>query len=160
MHLRETEPLDPLKLADWLGIPIVPLTALLKHAPAPVAHFTSTDRSGFSAMTLFTGHRRTIFHNDTHSRPRQASNITHEISHGLLLHPATPPLDASGITDDDRALEEEATWLAGTVLISEASALLIVRKGWSLETAARLYGVSTAMIRFRVNVTGARRRVA
>ena len=108
----------------------------------------------------FNGPKRTIVHNDTHSRPRQVSNVTHEISHGLLLHPPTPPLDADGLTDGDRAMEEEATWLAGILLISEPSALLIARKGWSLDAAARVYGVSAAMVRFRVNVTGARRRVA
>lgn len=159
LQLRPFDPLDPWRLAEALEIPVMRLSELQSAAPEPVSHFTENDPGAFSAMTLFSGRRRTIIHNDTHSPARQASNVTHELGHGLLLHPPTPPLDAGGLLDGDRALEEEATWLAGALLISEASAVLIVKQGWTLEEAAKRYGVSKQMVRFRINVTGARRRL-
>lgn len=45
------------------------------------------------------------------------------------------------------------------LLITEDAALTIVRNGLSLEDAAVRYGVSKHMVQFRVNMTGARRRV-
>ena len=76
--------------------------------------------------------------------------------------PTAPLSAASGewnffTCDSDQ--EEEANWLAGVLLISEDAALAIVRNGLSFEAAASQYGVSTPMVRFRVNMTGARRRV-
>jgi Zn-dependent peptidase ImmA (M78 family) len=100
-----------------------------------------------------------IVYNDAHSRGRQASDITHELAHALLQHPPAPALDHRGCRHWDPELEEEADWLAGVLLITEDAALAIVRNGLSLEEAAAKYGVSTQMVQFRVNMTGARRRV-
>lgn len=44
------------------------------------------EASTLSALTVFDGARRLIVHNEQHSAPRQASDICHEQSHGLLLH--------------------------------------------------------------------------
>lgn len=159
LGLEPEDRLDPLTLADALDIPVTRMSELRREAPRVVAYFSGPQQGAFSAMTLFCGRRRTIIHNDAHSPARQVSNITHELSHGLLLHPRTPPLDAVGLRASDRALEEEAGWLTGALLISEASALLIAERGWSVETAATHYGVSQRMVQFRLNVTGAPRRV-
>jgi len=159
LGLEPADRLDPLILASALDIPVARMSELNRAAPLAVAYFSGPHQSAFSAMTLFCGRRRTIIHNDAHSPARQVSNITHELSHGLLLHPRTPPLDADGLRASDRALEEEAGWLAGALLISESSALLIVERGWSVEGAAKHYGVSRQMVQFRLNVTGAPRRV-
>ena len=89
---------------------------------------------------------------------RQASNLAHELSHALLGHVPTPALDARGCRDWDGAVEAEADWLAGALLIPDEAALLIARRGWSLETAAQHYGVSVPMVRYRLNVCGAHKR--
>ena len=57
-------------------------------------------------------------------------------------------------------LEEEAEWLSGALLISDEAALHIVRSGMVDDEAKTLYGVSRKMLQFRLNVTGARIRVA
>jgi Zn-dependent peptidase ImmA (M78 family) len=91
---------------------------------------------------------------------RQGSNVAHELSHGLLLHPPTPPLDDSGCRLWDQSVEDEAAWLAGCLLITEDGALFIARNGMSLTDAATKFGVSEKMVEYRLNVTGARLRVA
>jgi len=160
LGLKLADPLDPLLLAAHLEIPVIPLTELAADAPFGTHHFMQGDRDVFSAVTVFCGTERVIVHNDSHSPGRQSSNIAHELSHGLLLHPLVPALGPGGCRDWDPMVEQEAEWLAGALLISEEAALSIVRLGLTIDQAAARYGVSRAMIQFRLNVTGARKRVA
>jgi Zn-dependent peptidase ImmA (M78 family) len=57
-------------------------------------------------------------------------------------------------------VEDEANWLAGALLIPEDATLVIARRGISLSDAAAHFGVSEKMVEYRLNVTGARLRVA
>lgn len=161
LSLRPTDPLNPFRLADHLAIPVLPLSALSDEAPAAARHFSSrNDRSVFSAITVFHGTERVIVHNDSHSPGRQASNLSHELSHGLLLHPPRPALDGHGCRDWDQEQEDEATWLGGALLVPDEAALFIARQQLSVRAAAEIYGVSERMMTFRLRVTGAAVRVA
>jgi Zn-dependent peptidase ImmA (M78 family) len=86
---------------------------------------------------------------------RTLGSTPHELSHGLLLHPPGVAIDKRGCRDWDQEVELEANWLAGALLISDEAALIIVRRGLTLAQAAEVYGVSEAMVRFRLNVTAA-----
>ncbi len=159
LGLGPTVPLDPVRLATHLAIPIVGLREMAEVCPDAVAHFRTVDVGAFSAITVFHGSARVIVHNDAHSPGRQRSNLAHELSHALLLHPPTAALDALGCRDWDAILEIEADWLGGTLLIPDAAALFIARRGMTDEQATAYYGVSSKMLRFRMNVTAARRRI-
>ena len=89
-----------------------------------------------------------------------AAVLAHEIAHALLLHPPTPPLDEFGCRNFDGDLEDEAKWLAGALLVTEAAAVTIAFRQLSDAEAALLYSVSEPMMRYRLNVTGARKRAA
>jgi Zn-dependent peptidase ImmA (M78 family) len=158
LGLRPLDPLDPLALADWLEIPIIPLSEFTDTAPG-VAHLLKVEQEVFSAVTVFRGTRRTIVHNDAHLFGRQNSNLAHELSHGLLHHPPTPALDNKGCRIWNQDVEDEAQWLAGAILITEDAALSIVRRRLPSAAAAAEFQVSEKMIQFRINVTGARARV-
>jgi Zn-dependent peptidase ImmA (M78 family) len=160
LGLGPMERLDPWILADHLAIPILPLSGLAEAAPMGVNHLTRIESSAFSAVTVFRGPRRTIVHNDAHAPGRRSSNVTHELSHGLLLHPPTAALDDRGCRLWDQTVEDEANWLAGALLIPEDATLVIARRGISLSDAAAHFGVSEKMVEYRLNVTGARLRVA
>jgi Zn-dependent peptidase ImmA (M78 family) len=157
--LSAVDVLDPLELASWLGIPVVALSTLSQHASAAVAHLTAVNPSVFSAVTVFAGPRRVIVHNDAHAPTRQRSNLAHELCHGLLLHPPTPPLETTGINAAEADYEEEAAWFAGALLIPDAAALAIARNYWTNVEAAEHFGLSEHMVAFRMNTTAARRRV-
>jgi Zn-dependent peptidase ImmA (M78 family) len=159
LGLRLLDPLDPWRLADHLAIPIIALSELANDADRAVRHLLYVDPASFSAVTVFHGTERLVVHNDAHSAGRQASNVSHELSHGLLLHPPAPALDAGGCRNWDPVLEGEAQYLAGALLITEEAALQIVRSGTSLDAGAVRFGVSSAMVQYRINVTGARQRV-
>lgn len=152
-------PIDLEIIAQRLGIEIVPLSALAKESPHAVRHLSIIDSDAFSATTIrFDNGKRIIIHNDSHHPYRQRSNLSHEISHVLLGHPFTYPIDNSGCRNHDRDLEEEASWLGATILISDEAALHILRQAFDDETACSLYGVSVPLLRMRINGSGARIR--
>ncbi len=160
LHLRPIDPLDVWALARHLEIPVHPMSVLRERAASAFHHFSHVSPSVFSAVTVFDGPtKRAIYHNDIHSPERQASNLAHELAHGLLLHPPTPAIDDRGCREWDQTIEDEANWLGGVLLITEQAALLIARKGLSLSKAAAIYRVSEQMVRFRLNVTAAQQRV-
>lgn len=158
LGLEAHSPLCPWMLAEHLGFPVVPLSAFAAENSSAVAYFSRKQRE-FSAVTLFAGTRRLIIYNDAHNRKRQAANIAHELGHGLLLHPPKPPFDHRGSRHYDAALEEEANWLGPALLVSEEAALLIAESNQTVEEASDLFGASVEVVRMRLNVTGAYRRV-
>jgi Zn-dependent peptidase ImmA (M78 family) len=150
--------LDPWKLARHLDIPIWPLSTL--DTELALTAFLEDNPSAFSAVTVFSGTRRVIVHNDAHSAGRQASNVAHELAHGLLLHVPGQALASGGIREWNSVAEEEAQYLGAALLITEDAAMEIVQTGQTLDEAAVRYGVSKPMVQYRVNVTGARLRIA
>lgn len=161
LGLNSVAPLNPWTLAEHLGIAVVALTALEAAPRAAVLQFIKRDSGAFSAVTVFDGHRRMIVFNDAHSVRRQASDIAHELAHSLLLHEPRPAFagTGTGVRAWDEDEEDEADWLAGALLVSDEAAVTIARERLPLRDAARLYGVSVRMMQFRLNVTGARKRV-
>lgn len=158
-------PRDPLcmrTLAEHLGIPIINLSDLATDIPKAVELFTGPERRTFSAATVFDGTRRTIVHNDRHPPGRQASNLGHELAHGILLHEPHPAVDDRGCRNWNQEIEDEATWLAGVLLVPREAALAVARHepGLTEDEAAAEFGVSTDMMRWRLNVTGVRSQVA
>jgi Zn-dependent peptidase ImmA (M78 family) len=158
LGLAPHDPLCPWVLAQHLEIPVIPLTDLTE-IPEAVGCLTGRERQSFSAVTVFCRSRRCIIYNDAHHRHRQASSISHEISHGILGHPPTPPLNEYGCRHYDKAIEDEANWLGPALLISEEATLHIIRTGMLIPDAIKTYGVSDDVIIMRLNVTAARRRI-
>lgn len=159
MGLDLLDRLDPYRLADHLAIPLMPLTELSNVHPEHLHHVTNVEPSVFSAVTVFRGAYRMVVFNDKHPATRQANTITHELSHALLQHPPHFAVDhATGCRVWHDKLESEATFLSGALLITEAAALHLVAASVSIVEASRTYGVSTQLVSYRLNVTGARSR--
>jgi Zn-dependent peptidase ImmA (M78 family) len=158
LGLGQLDRLDPRALATHLEIPILDLSDLATTAPA-VRPLLEVERDAFSAATVFAGARRTIVHNDAHAPSRQNSNLAHELAHGLLLHPPTPALDNVGCRYWNQDIEDEATWLAGVLLLSEPATIEIASGHWTRAGALAHFSISPQMIQWRLNSTGALRRV-
>lgn len=159
LGLSPIDPLDPKALAEHLAIDILPLSDFMEEAPA-VMHFLEEGVGVFSAITIFFDTARFIIHNDRHSEGRQRSNLAHELAHALLQHQPMPLFSDLGLRHFNKDMEDEANWLSGTLLVSEQAALHIARSEIEVNSAAELYGVSTKMLQYRLNVTGAYKRVA
>ena len=67
-------------------------------------------------------------------------------------------MDGSRHYDD--LLEEEANWLGPALLVSEEAAIHIVERQMAIDFASDHYGASTQLVRMRLNVSGAAKRVA
>jgi hypothetical protein len=149
------QPLSAFKLATHLEIPVAALSSFGDQDF--VRYFRGKGLKEFSAMTVFlTATQRVIVYNDFHALTRQAPDIAHECSHGLLLHPPRPAFAFGGCRDVDDVCEQEAHWLAGVLLIPNDAALWIVREGLTIAEAAEHFGVSKELVTWRVNMSGAR----
>ena len=159
LGLGSYDRLDPRQLAQHLDIPVVPLSDFTPDVSG-ARHFLSTDRDVFSALTVFKGHRRMIVHNDSHSEARQISNLTHELAHALLFHHPAPALDElTGCRNWDETNEQEANWLSGELLVTVEMALSVARGQITRQNALERFGISDAMLGWRINSTGATKRV-
>lgn len=158
LGLRPWDRLDPLVLAEHLAIPVFTLSGLREADPIAADVFLVAEPSAFSAVTVFDGHARVVIHNDAHSPTRQASNICHELGHGLLQHNPGPALDGSGCRNWDQVMEDQAQLMAGALLVHELGLIAALRKGHPHDTIASQFGVSQEMISWRINATGALKR--
>jgi Zn-dependent peptidase ImmA (M78 family) len=160
LNFKPHEPLCPWKLAKYLEIPVQSLSTYKSKIPEAVSHYTGKDSDGFSAVTICDRYRRQIIHNDSHHFYRQAANISHELSHGILGHMPMPVLDEYGCRYFNEEQEDEANWLGPALLISQEAAIYIVKTGMELDEASKIYGASKKVITMRINVTGARKIVS
>lgn len=162
LGLAEHAPLDPWMLAKDLGIPVVTISELADSHPeiAPhVDYLAGKGSSVFSAITVFSGHRRVIVHNDAHAPNRQRSDLAHELSHTLLAHPPHPLFGSDGDRVYDRRMEGEASWMGPVLLVPNEAAHWIVDQRMDDNVAARHYGVSHQLLEFRLQTSGAKRRM-
>jgi Zn-dependent peptidase ImmA (M78 family) len=147
---------------------------LARHADAEVRdaqELTSLERleeleriqpGAFSACTLTIGERQVIVYSPLASPGRTQSDIAHEVAHLLLGHEVSTVQRIGGLSfftcDPDE--EQEATWLAGCLLLPRQLLVQAVRRGMESEAIAEAFNVSEQMAAFRLRTTGAARQVA
>jgi Zn-dependent peptidase ImmA (M78 family) len=151
----QLDALDPFELAVDLRIPVLPLSAITPEVW--LEYRGSTLRGRFHAATLRDGSGYFIVHDDEASVLRQRSNLAHELGHIFLEHDH-PPVNSGEELSRDVGVEAEAQWFGFALLVPAEAALALARSGMSDESAAERMGVSVDAARYRLNVTGARRR--
>jgi Zn-dependent peptidase ImmA (M78 family) len=158
MQLTQIDRFDPFEAAEDLGIPVHPFAMLIDDPNSMEAMLLREGR--VSAMTIFvTRHRRAVFYDDARAAARIVSDLAHELAHALLFHPAhSVSVSELGCAGIDRAAEEEAAHLSGVLLVSDEGALHALQQDLAIEEACDLFGVSEQMMRYRINVSGARIR--
>jgi len=84
----------------------------------------------------------------------------HEISHVLCGHsPARVDVTEDGLlvlNTYDKKQEEEADWLAATLLLPRTALLNITRQGLNVSEDAVAFGVSRQLMEMRINQSGIR----
>ena len=162
MGLAAHAPLNARDLAGHLDIPLHPLSSLSsnRNGVAAAIRYVQLNAVVLSAMTIFPewpSRRRVVIFNDTNSDARQNSDVAHELSHGLLLHEPRHPI-INGCRDYTKVDEDEAAWLSGCLLVPREAAVVVAKAKTPMGIAAVKYGVSTQMMTYRVNSTGARKQ--
>ena len=161
LELNPFEPLNCLDLAAHYSIPVVALSELKSDGAQPESiRRLQSNAARFSALTVCAGTRRLIVFNHRHPPGRQANSLAHELSHVILEHPPAPAVGEGGCRYWDGRLEDEADWLAATLLVPREAALRWIRGGRTIEDGANHFGVSVALFKWRVNSTGVARQVS
>lgn len=158
LKLPASSPLDPFRFADLLGLSVVTPTELSDLAVDVRQRLVHDHRDCWSAITVTDGASHLIVVNPSHAQTRLNSSLAHEIAHIILGHEPSmmfmSPNSGMALRTHNEEQEEEANWLAGCLLLPRDALMLIRRMGKSVEDACLEYGVSSAMLRFRFNVTG------
>jgi hypothetical protein len=152
--------LDPCRLADEYGVPIAPITDLFAEGadPASIHQVTVVDPGCFSAGTVLVGASRLIIFNPVHAPGRLANSLAHELAHLLLEHEPGLAIGPGGCRVWDQEMEDEADLLAATLLVPRDAALACARAGLPHVIGAARFGVSTDLMRWRTDHSGAARQ--
>lgn len=162
LGLAPTDPIDPFRLLQHHRITV--------RTPADVAALALMPRDTlqrldeysdfWSALTVRTPAGIVVVHNPQHERPRQHSNLTHELAHVLLSHSPGALQTVAGcvMRDFDEVQEEEARCLGDTLLAPRAALARAARRRMSIEQTAAWLGSSVQLASYRANTTGITRQ--
>lgn len=145
------------RLTEYLGIPTLGFSKLTEGAKS--VGVTEKQLAALEnevhgiCIPLGTGHA--ILYNDKNHPARQQSDVAHEASHILLRHPLADILSGA-VSQRNKELEDEAAHLGGVLLLPKPAALYILQQRMPIDVAAAAYGISTEMVTYRCNVSGAR----
>lgn len=158
LKLSPSAPLDPLRLAELLGVFVLQPDDLPDLGEEVRLRLASVHGDCWSAITVSDGSCHLIVVNSSHAKSRLNSSLAHEIAHIILGHEPSMMFMSStsgmALRTYNEEQEEEANWLGGCLLLPREALIAIRRRGGPDEDACAEYGVSAAMLRFRCNVTG------
>lgn len=133
-------------------------------AEADRIQLTIKDADSWSAFVIRISQKHLILYNSAQTAPRVNSVIMHELSHILLGH----KLNSAGLSEDghlvpdvyDQDQEDEANWLAGTLLLPRPALMRIRFRGLPDGEAMEFYKVSEQMLKWRFRMTGVDYQIA
>lgn len=162
MNLKPHDPLSAFDLANHLEIPVFAPTecGLTKSE----AHNLMKDGAGWWGLTMKnSSNNYVIIYNTYQSPTRQQSTLMHELSHIICEHELPEPkfvLDHPlPMRTYNPSLEGEADCLGSTLQITRAGLLWALKREMAVNEIANHFLASEAMVRFRVNTTGANRQI-
>lgn len=155
--------LDAQALAESLGVRVATPEQLPGLPAASIEQLTVTDPDSWSAVTVSQGGVSLVILNSGQSARRRANSLCHELAHLLLNHRSDDAtLSRQGFlfrASFNAEQEQEAEWLAGCLLVPAEGLLRAYRKTSSPERLAEHFGVSRALIDWRLSMTGVPKRV-
>lgn len=131
--------------------------------PAHVQQLTVHDPDSWSGVTIREAGLIAIIVNPSHALTRQANTLMHEWAHIELRHkPNRVDRSENGLlllSDYPSEVEDEANWLAGTMLVPREGLLFHCGQGLGAQQVAGHYGVSTQLVNWRMGATGVTRQL-
>lgn len=149
------EPLEAFALYDSVTV--------RPHGEIPAAsvfieHFRNSGSGSWSGMSLRLqdGHEL-VFYNDAHPATRVHATLMEEFFHLRLGHPRSELRIFGGESGENRSynssVEYEAYSSGAAALVPYKGLNAAITRGDTVSAIARLYGVSTALVSFRMKVT-------
>jgi Zn-dependent peptidase ImmA (M78 family) len=160
LGVSDDGPLDLGALAELIGVRLMVPSEVVAIPQEALRILLVDDPGGWSAVSLTSRERAVVIYNPCHSKARQASDIAHELSHIVLNHePAKLVVSSDGqivMRSYNGKQEEEANWLGWSLLLPREALLHTSRQRMLTSEIARIYGVSEALVTFRMGVSGVR----
>lgn len=162
MGLTKTDPLSPYDLASYLEVKIINLADVPDLSQETIEHLSSVAGNEWSAVTVHCNGLVVVVVNPSHSGPRQASDLMHELAHIIRGHkPSQVHIQGDfAIRDFDQLQEAEADWLAGCLLLPRSALFNSAYKRESTDDAIQRFGVSKSLFTYRMNKTGVKRQLS
>jgi Zn-dependent peptidase ImmA (M78 family) len=145
-----------MRLAESLRMKVVSLDSIDGLSDETRKHLAgSRNWSGGVTESLPDG-TRVVVMNENQSRERRAATLMEEICHTLLGH--TPSAISAGAEVEgrtyNRAVEDEAYGVGAAALLPYRALSESLSRGYSVETIARRFGVTQALVEYRMRVLG------
>jgi IrrE N-terminal-like domain len=157
LGLRPNAPIDPWSYAAHLNVRVLDFSQLGLPTRA-VSQLTVVDGDSWSAMTLQIDSTFAIVLNPAHAVTRQRNDLMHELAHIEISHtPARVEVSETGLlllSDYSDEQEQEADWLAASLLLPRDGLVQLRSAGHSAADIASRYGVSEALCAWRLRMTG------
>lgn len=160
---RDDQRLDPFKLAHYAKLLVVPYDQIEGLTDGTISHLLGDGKdmwSGGAASRALPDGRKLIILNPTHGRNRHNATLMEEVCHVFLGHkPSRLAIkntnkDGKPIARDyNQAIEEEAYSTGAAALVPYASLRQFVEKGKTTREIARHFGVSRALVEYRIKVS-------
>ncbi|MBV6497302.1 MAG: ImmA/IrrE family metallo-endopeptidase [Acidobacteria bacterium ACB1] len=159
---KDIDRLDPFELAAHANLLVVPFEQVSALSEGTREHLLGAGKdawSGGAASIPLPDGRTLIILNPTHSKNRHAATLMEEVSHVFLGHKANELAvkDPSGKTtktrDYNHAIEEEAYSTGAAALVPYSGLKKLIIDGRTAREIARHYGVSTALVEFRIKIS-------
>ncbi len=158
LGLQPVDPLEPKELAAHLGVIVWWPEDVPELSKKSLRRLTNHDSGSWSAVTIRHGDTNLTIVNSAHAPTRQRSSLSHELAHIVLEHePGRIDLSQAGhllLSSYDREQEEEADWLAGTLLVPRAGLMIAYRSNPDPRALANRFEVSADMLNWRLRMTG------
>lgn len=162
LRLHVSDALAPDRLADHLSVRLATPQGIEGMATSDLDQLLKHDPWGWSAVTVTNNSETLVIYNPNRSVGRRASDITHELAHLVLGHePGTIVLSEDGtmaMRSFNQKQEDEANWLAWSLLLPREGLVAAVSRGDSDEQIATTFGVTETLVRFRKRLTGVERQ--
>lgn len=160
----DDQKLDPFKLAGYAGLLVVPfeqIEGLLSKESLDELLGRSKDKwSGGAASKVLPNGQKLIILNPTHSSLRHSATLMEEVCHVFLGHQpsrlAISRRDRHGnliARDYNAEIEEEAYATGAAALVPYRGLKKLVEKGKTAAQIARHYGVSRALVEYRIKIS-------
>jgi DNA-binding CsgD family transcriptional regulator len=159
----DDEPLDPFALARYANLFVAPFDMVDSLSDKTREHLLVAGKdlwSGGAASIKLPSGEKLIILNPTHGRNRHAATLMEEISHVFLGHkPSRLAIENKSHTgktiarDYNKDIEEEAYGTGAAALIPYSSLKQMVVEGKTAQQIARHYGVSRALVEFRIKIS-------
>ena len=157
-----TAALDPRTLAAHLGVRVLGPEDIPGLAGTSLTQLTVTGRESWSAVTISQGGVRLVILNSSHPPTRRANSLAHELAHIILSHTS----DDAQVSREgflfrakfDKEQEDEADWFSACLLLPREGLLGAYQHTPAPAALARCFGVSEALVNWRLRMTGISRQ--